>query len=93
MYGNIYYQLCKLTQSALNKNDAAVLKKRLTQLKLPLPAKPDSAFKIISVSGKSFKIDSNEKKIEKISFTQKSTGIALTIKTNMDSYIAEFWKW
>ena len=68
MFGNIYYQLCKLTQSALNKNDAAASQKRLTQLKLPLPAKPDSTFKIISLktfSGKSFKIDSNEKKIEK----------------------------
>jgi hypothetical protein len=79
-----------LTSQSLNKNDAAVLKKRLTQLKLPLPSKPDSTFKIISVSGKSFKIDSNEKKIEKISFAQKGTVIALTIKTNMDSYTLSF---
>ncbi len=77
-------------QSALNKNDAAVLKNRLMQLKLPLPAKPDSAFKIISVSGKSFKIDPNEKKIEKISFTQKNSAIALTIKTNTSSYVLNF---
>src|SRR5678809_639334 len=72
----------QVDQSALNKNDAAILKKQLTQLKLPLPAKPDSAFKIVSVSGKSFQIDSNEKRIEKISFTQKGSVIALTIKTN-----------
>jgi CubicO group peptidase (beta-lactamase class C family) len=80
----------QVEQSALNKNDAAVLKKRLTQLKLPLPSKPDSTFKIISVSGKSFKIDSNEKKVEKISFAQKGSAIALTIKTNMDSYTLNF---
>ena len=80
----------QVDSATLNKNDAAVLKKRLTQLKLPLPAKPDSTFKMISVSGKSFKIDSNEKRIEKISFTQNSAGIALTIKTNMNSYILNF---
>jgi hypothetical protein len=80
----------QVDQSALNKNDAAVLKKQLAQLKLPLPAKPDSAFKIISVSGRSFKIDSNEKRIEKISFTQNGSAIALTIKTNMDSYTLNF---
>src|SRR6187401_3372897 len=83
----------QVDSSVLNKNDATVLKKRLAQLKLPLPAKPDSAFKIISLktfSGKSFMIDSNEKKIEKISFTQKSTVIALTIKTNMGSYTLNF---
>ena len=80
----------QVDQSTLNKNDAAILKKRMTHLKLPLPSKPDSVFKIISVSGKSFKIDSNEKKIEKISFAQKGTGITLTIKTNMDSYTLNF---
>src|SRR6187455_700595 len=80
----------QVDSSVLNKKDAAALKKRLTQLKLPLPAKPDSGFKIISVSGKSFKIDSNEKRIEKISFTQNSSGIALTIKTNMSSYVLNF---
>jgi CubicO group peptidase (beta-lactamase class C family) len=80
----------QVDSSVLNKNDAAVLKKRLTQLKLPLPAKPDSAFKTISVSGKSFKIDSNEKRIEKISFTQNSSAITLTIKTNMNSYVLNF---
>jgi len=80
----------QVDSSVLNKNDAAVLKKRLAQLKLPLPAKPDSVFKIISVSGKSFKIDSNEKRIEKISFTQNSSSIALTIKTNMNSYTLNF---
>jgi len=71
----------QVDQSTLNKNDAAVLKKRLTQLKLPLPAKPDSTFKIISVSGKSFKIDSNEKEIEKISFSGKGDAITLILKT------------
>jgi len=30
----------QVDQSTLNKNDAVLLKKRLTQLKLPLPAKP-----------------------------------------------------
>lgn len=77
-------------QSKLNKADAATLKKRLASLKLPLPSKPDSTFKIMSVSGKSFRIDSNEKKIEKISFAQKSNVIALTVKTNMDSYTLNF---
>ena len=80
----------QVDSSVLNKNDAAVLKKRLAQLKLPLPSKPDSTFKIISVSGKSFKLDSNEKRIEKISFAQKGSGITLTIKTNMDSYTMNF---
>ena len=64
----------QVDQSILNKTDAAVLKKRLTLLKLPLPAKPDSVFKVPSVSGKSFKIDSNEKKIERISFGANGRG-------------------
>ena len=80
----------QVDQSSLNKNDAAVLKKRLMGLKLPLTPKPDSAFKIISVSGKSFKIDSNDKRIGKISFIQKSSTIALTIKTNTNSYVLNF---
>jgi len=80
----------QVDHSVLNKNDATVLKKRLTQLKLPLPTKPDSTFKIISVSGKNFMIDSNEKRIEKISFAQKNTAITLTIKTSMDSYSLNF---
>jgi CubicO group peptidase (beta-lactamase class C family) len=80
----------QIDQAALNKNDAVMLKKRLTQLKLPLPAKPDSTFKIISVSGKSFKMDSNEKKIERISFMQRSDAITLTIRTNTNSYTLNF---
>jgi len=80
----------EVDQSTLDKNDAAILKKRLALLKLPLPAKPDSVFKVSSVSGKSFKIDSNEKNIEKISFTAKGDIIMLTLKTNSNSYTLNF---
>lgn len=77
-------------QSTLDKNDAAILKKRLALLKLPLPAKADSVFKAPSVSGKSFKIDSNEKRIEKISFGVTGDIIKLTLKTNSSSYTLNF---
>jgi CubicO group peptidase (beta-lactamase class C family) len=80
----------EVDQSTLNKNDAAILKKRLTLLKLPLPAKPDSVFKVPSVSGKSYKIDSNAKNIERISFGATGNVIKLTLKTNSNSYILNF---
>ena len=80
----------QVDQSTLNTSDAAILKKQLTLLKLPLPAKPDSVFKIPSVSGKSFKIESNEKNIEKISFSAAGDIIKLTLKTNSSSYLLNF---
>ncbi len=80
----------EVDQSTLNTNDAAILKKRLTLLKLPLPAKPDSVFKVPSVSGKSFKIEPNEKNIERISFGATGDVIKLTLKTNSNSYILNF---
>jgi CubicO group peptidase (beta-lactamase class C family) len=80
----------QVDQSTLNKSDAAILKKRLTLLKLPLPTKPDSVFKVISIAGKSFKIDSNEKNIEKISFSAKGDVITLKPKTNNNAYMLNF---
>ena len=80
----------QVEQSTLNKDDAAILKKRLTLLKLPLPVKPDSVFKVPPVSGKSFKMDSNVKSIERISFGAKGDVITLTLKTNTNSYTLNF---
>ena len=80
----------EVDSSTLDKNDAVILKKRLMQLKLPLPPKSDSVFKIPSVSGKRFKIEPNEKNIERISFGTTGDVIKLTLKTNSSSYLLNF---
>ncbi len=80
----------QVDKSALNKNDAVTLGKRLALLKLPIPGRTDSAFKLTPVSGKTFNIEANPKKIEKISFSEKDHIITLTLKTDKDSYTLRF---
>jgi CubicO group peptidase (beta-lactamase class C family) len=75
---------------SLNKNDAAVLKKRLAALKLQLPVKADTTFREPMLTAKKFKIESNAKNIETISLSEKSKIITLTIKTKENTYSFNF---
>ena len=77
-------------KSSLNKEDALVLKKRLTSLKLRLPAGANTSFREPVVEAKKFKMESNSKKIETISFNEKNKVIALTIKANDKTYSLNF---
>jgi CubicO group peptidase (beta-lactamase class C family) len=73
-----------------DKNAATALKQRLSLLKLPLPAKTDSAFKVPAVSGKNFTLEHNESQVEKISFIEKNHVYTLTLKTNAAAYSLNF---
>ena len=74
----------------LNKTDAAALKQRLSSLKVPLPVKNDSAFATPKLSGKSFTMQSNDKKIDKITFTEKDHNYTITLKIGDSSYALNF---
>jgi hypothetical protein len=80
----------QVDKSGLDKNDAAALKKRLALLKLPLPAKADSSFAEPKIINKIFKIESNPKNIETISFKGKDRLITLDIKMKGTSYTLNF---
>jgi hypothetical protein len=80
----------QVDRSGLDKNDAAALKKRLALLKLPLPVKPDSSFAEPKIINKIFKIESNPKSIETISFKGKDRLITLDIKMKGTSYSLSF---
>ena len=78
--------------SALNKNDAITLKKRLSLLKVTLPAAADTAFKVAAITGNTFKIEDNPKKIETITFKQKDNVITLAFKKENNTYTFSFGK-
>ena len=80
----------QVDKSTLNKNDAAVLKKRSAMLKLPVPAKADTNFHEPVLGSKQFKLESNSKNIETISFNEKNRVIALTIKTKDNTHSINF---
>jgi len=80
----------QVDKSGLDKNDAAALKKRLALLKLLLPAKTDSSFAEPKIINKIFKIESNPKNIETISFKGKDRLITLDIKMKGTSYTLNF---
>jgi CubicO group peptidase (beta-lactamase class C family) len=80
----------EVEKSALNKNDAVMLKKRLAILKLPLPGRADNAFVVPKISGKNFSIETNVRKIHTISFSEKDNIITLTFKTDKNSYALNF---
>jgi len=80
----------RVNKSTLDKNDAVALKKRLTILKLPLPVKADSSFAEPKITNRVFKIESNPKNIETISFKAKDRVITLDIKTKGSSYSINF---
>ena len=77
-------------KSTLNNSDAAVLKKRLASLRLQLPAEADSSFMGIKTINKIFKIESNPKNIETISFQAKNGVITLDFKMKGVSYLLNF---
>ncbi len=80
----------KEKQLPADHTSAASLKQRLAALKLPLPAKSDSSFTTPGISGKSFKMQPNEKNIDKISFTEKDHNYALSLKMGDSSYTLKF---
>ena len=80
----------QVDKQALNKNDAAELKKRLALLKLNFPPKTDTVFHEPVVAAKKFSIESNSKNIETISFHEKNRVITLTIKTKDSTYSFNF---
>ncbi|HKC37816.1 MAG TPA: serine hydrolase [Chitinophagaceae bacterium] len=80
----------QVDRSALNQNDAVVLKKRLASLKLRLPAEADTSFHKPVVEAKKFKVETNSKNIETISFNEKSRVITLTIKVKGNTYSLNF---
>jgi len=77
-------------KTILNTNDAAALKSRLELLKLPLPLKADSSFQSPQMPNRTFKMETNPKKIETISLASKDQVITLMLKTNENSYSFNF---
>lgn len=75
---------------APNKQAAASLKKRLSMLALPVPVKSDSAFAVPSIAGKTYTIESNDKHIEKVSFSEKNKTYTLLLKADTASYTLNF---
>jgi hypothetical protein len=80
----------QVDKTALNKNDAASLKKRLANLKLQLPAEADTTFREPVLTARSYKFESNTKSIETISFSEKNKAITLAIKTKVNTYTFNF---
>jgi CubicO group peptidase (beta-lactamase class C family) len=80
----------QVDKSSLDKNDAAALKKRLALLRLQLPVKSDSSFAAAKIKSKVFKIESNPKSIETISFKGKDRVVTLDIKMKGTSYSLDF---
>lgn len=72
---------------ALNRNE---IKKRSAMLKLSVPAKADTSFHERVLVFKKFKLESNSKNIETISFNEKNRIITLTIKTKGNTYPINF---
>jgi hypothetical protein len=79
-------------KSALDKKNAAILKKRLSLLKLPLPVAADSSYAVPVISGKKFSMEANPKKIKEISFDQKDQIITLGVTTEKSAYLLKFGK-
>lgn len=80
----------KADKSSLNKNDAAVLTKKLSLLKISLPAEADTSFREPALAAMKFKMESNSKNIETISLSEKNKVITLTFKTKGNSYSFNF---
>ncbi|HEX6848821.1 MAG TPA: serine hydrolase [Chitinophagaceae bacterium] len=83
-------------RSTFNMNDAVELKKRMATLKLKLPVSADTSFRQYVnashyiVNDKKFKIESNSKKVETISFVEKNNVIELTIRAGDKTYSIDF---
>ncbi len=82
----------KVDRSSLDKKDAVLLKNRLARLKVALPVQADTAFAVPAFQWKKFKIETNAKNIENISFTEKDHIITLTLKTTKDAWAFNFGK-
>lgn len=80
----------QVDKSALNKDDALALKKRLDLLRLPLPVVTDSSFAPPGTINKTFKTEINSKNIESISFKGKDRVITLDVKVKDNSYSLNF---
>lgn len=72
--------------------DAMELKKRLSSLKVPMPVLTDSVFTSPALTGKTFRLAENTRKIESVAFNQKGNIITLTIKKEGKNYPLNFGK-
>lgn len=80
----------KTDKATLNKADAITLKKRLTTLNLDLPIKADTSFHEPMLKARTFKMESNSKNIEAISFASTGKILSVTIKNNKGSFPVSF---
>ena len=67
-------------QASLSMNNAVALKKRLAALKLPVPVQTDSSLHNSQTIERKFKIETNSKGIESISFKQMDKAIMMSFK-------------
>lgn len=70
----------KADRSSLSMNNAMALKKRLTDLKLPVPVQTDSSFHNSQMIDRKFKMEANAKGIESISVKQMDKTIMMSFK-------------
>ena len=80
----------KADQASLNKNDAANLKNRLMQLRVPIPAKADTSFHRQERIDRRFKMESNVKGIELVTLKGNEGTIDLTFKIKSQDYSFKF---
>ncbi|MGC4034813.1 MAG: serine hydrolase [Chitinophagaceae bacterium] len=73
------------------KSDMA-LNEKLAALKLPVPAKSDTAFAGAKIDGKQYTITTNDKHISKIGFSEKNHTYLLTLQTDGKDYTIPFGK-
>lgn len=88
------YLLPAMQNGKLPDNTAASmsLKQKLASLKLPLPIKNDSSFVTPKLAGKMFTMQSNDKHIDKISFSEKDHNYVLTLQMENSNYPINFGK-
>ena len=86
------YLLPALAANSLtpDKNEAIALKKRLSLLKVQVPIEADSSFNGPLMIDKKFKMESNSKGIESISFKGKEKNITLALKMKDQTYSLSF---
>ncbi|MDP4130408.1 MAG: serine hydrolase [Bacteroidota bacterium] len=73
-----------------DKKDRALLQKTLSGLSLPKPAKTVSSSLENSISGKTYRMETNEKRIGDMSFAFTSGKCLLTLKTDTATYNLSF---
>lgn len=80
----------KADRSGLNTNDAVVLKKRLTALKLGLPIAADSSIPAPPMINLTYKMESNAKGIESVSLKGNDNSMTVSFKIKDQTYPINF---